>query len=79
MPSLIIRSFILSTSLSTDGCRIDFEFTNGTRVSVPNLSPQRYAAAISTLQAVRTVYYHFDPSNNQSWLSADPDIPGSPS
>ncbi len=76
MPVKQIRSFILSSSLSTDVCRIDFQFTDGTSISLPNLPPPRYAAAVATLQAVKVVYFSHDTNTNIHFLSTAPDAPG---
>lgn len=43
-----VRDFSLSSALSTDASRIDLRFTDGTSVSLPNLPPHRYAAAVAT-------------------------------
>jgi hypothetical protein len=76
MPAKQIKAFMLSSSLSTDICRIDFQFMDGSGVSVTNLPPARYNALVATLQASTPAYYCFDPNTKTYFVSSAPDAPG---
>jgi len=75
MPSKQIKLFKLSSSLTTDACRIEFQFIDGTSTTM-DLPPHRYTAAVATLQASSISYYFYDPATKFHFISSAPDAPG---
>lgn len=71
-----IKAFQLSTALNTSLSRIDFQFVDGGRYVADNLPPDRYVAAVATLQASPTAYLGRNPSNDMWFVSSAPDAPG---
>lgn len=71
-----IRAFQLSTALNTSGFRIDFQFVDGGGYVADNLSPDRYAAAVATLQASPVAYLCHNTNINMWFISSAPDAPG---
>jgi hypothetical protein len=66
-----IKHFDLFSSLTTDSCRIKFLFTDES-TQVLDTPPDRYAAAVATLQASSISYFSDDPSHQIHFISSAP-------
>ena len=66
-----IKHFELFSSLTTDSCRIEFLFTDGSS-QIIDLSSERYTAAVATLKASSISYYAYDPSHEVHFISSAP-------
>jgi hypothetical protein len=66
-----IKHFDLSSSLTTDSCRISFLFTDES-TQVIDMPPDRYAAAVATLKSSSISYYYYDPSHEIHFISSAP-------
>lgn len=75
MPNKQIKLFKLTSSLTSDLSRIEFQFMDGTSYAL-DLPPHRYAAAVATLQSSSICYYSFNSSNDMHFISSAPDSPG---
>lgn len=76
MLSKQIQWFKLSTSLTSDACRIDLQFIDGTTQVLDNLPPHRFAAAVATLQSSTTSYYFYNLANHTAFIGSAADAPG---
>jgi hypothetical protein len=70
-----IKQFELFSSLTTDSCRIQFLFTDGSS-EIIDMPPGRYAAAVATLNASSISYYSYDPSHQVHFMSSVPSTLG---
>lgn len=71
-----IAAFALAAGVSGDACRIDFTYTDGTKTPVGELSPARFAAIVSVLQATKIAYCVYDDVAKTMWVSSSLDVPG---